>query len=253
MATFTAENDWPDSVMMYRLLEEQELLPDIAKCNCAEALVAVHDLRNGFTVKRRYNAEHMAPKKGHLPFLRIEDEVVGNDDILNFMLKKEKQLFTERTPEQDLCIKGVLSLIENKLIPIELYVVWVDAGNLKDSYEKYGFNQPQILKKILCYQKQKEIRDYLQVTGWLSKSKAEIINEARKIFEFLSRRFEQNKFIAGNQLSEADIYVYGHLQAILENKLTNDYLLKTLEQYPKLGNFCMNFNQVQLGKQAMIF
>ena len=54
-------------------------------------------------------------------------------------------------------------------------------------------------------------------------------------------------------MTEADVYVYGHLQAILESKLQNNVLMKTLEDYPKLTNFCLNFNQLHLGNKAMIW
>lgn len=60
-------------------------------------------------------------------------------------------------------------------------------------------------------------------------------------------------FILFFRLTEADVYLYGHLQAILESKLPNNILLKTLEKFPKLVNFCLNFSQVHLGNKAMLW
>ena len=55
------------------------------------------------------------------------------------------------------------------------------------------------------------------------------------------------------RLTEADVFLFGHLQAIIECPFEDNILSKVLAQFPRLQKFCLNFNQLHLGQQAMLF
>jgi len=253
ISSFSEEKGWPDEVELYTVLNEQELLTDKARMYSVEALLTVHGLQEKFDKKRKYNATYMAPKKGSLPFLRIKNEVVNEHDILKFLEKRAFCLTSDLNEEDELLHRGVLALIENTLKPIELYFVWLDEKNVIETFAKFGHSYPQPLQKLLCLEQYSEVKHYLQVTGWMDKTSDQILGELKYLLGYLSKRLENAQYIINEQLTEADVYLYGHLQAILESKLPNNILLKTLEKYPKLVNFCLNFSQVHLGNKAMLW
>jgi len=246
------DKEWPDGVLLYKNLCDQELLPEVAKYHAVEALLAVHDLQGQYKTCRKDNAEYMSPK-GVLPFLRIGNQIEAEESILAYLDKRGYSLSSGLAPEIQIQVKGILSLIKTRLVPIELYYTWVDEKNRKQTFSKYGFNQPEPLRKILCWKKQKDMATYLDHIGWLKKTPAEILAAAVELFEFFTNKLANGSCLVNNQLTEADVYLYGHLQAILESNQKSDILRNTLTQYPKLTQFCLTFNQVHLGDRSMLW
>lgn len=253
VASLNADKVWPSNVILYTVPEEKELLTDVARCHVVKALLAVHGLMDCYRLERRNNAEFMAPKNGMLPFLRTGKTVVAQKDILEFMYSNLFILKNDMSVEENMTMQGVISLIETKLIPIELYVNWVENENKRTTRQRYGYTHPEPLKTILYWQKSKEVLRYLKAIGLLEKSEIQIREEISSIYKCISRKLETNSCVIGEEITEADVYVYGHLQAILESKLEKNMLMEELQGYPKLTKFCLNFNQVHLGNKAMIW
>lgn len=253
MDALSVPQEWENSFEIFQSPDEQQLLPEIANCLSIKALLAIHNLEDRYTLQVRPHAEHMAPKQGDLPFLRFRNTVIGGSDILQFLQEKEYTLNGDATPEEKITSLGVMSLINSKLVPLELLVTWADEKNASITYEKYGYNQPEPLKKILHFQKRQEVSRFLRATGWLDKSNDELKKEAKDVFDFLSKRLDGSKYLTGESLTDADVFVYGHLQALFECELKNNVLLQVLEGYSRLQKFCLNFTQLHLGQQAMIF
>jgi len=246
------DKEWPDGVILYKNLCDQELLPEIAKYRAIEALLAVHDLQEHYKTCRKENAEYMSPK-GVLPFLRIGNLIAAEETILGFVENRGYSLSSALPPETQITIKGILSLINTQLVPIELYNTWIDEKNRKQTYSKYGFNQPEPLRRILCWKRQRDVAKSLHDVGWLKKTPAEVLACSTELFEFFTNKLGNGWCLVNDQLTEADVYLYGHLQAILESNQKNDILRKTLTQYPKLTQFCLTFNQVHLGDRSMLW
>ena len=40
--------------------------------------------------------------------------------------------------------------------------------------ERYGYEQPDPLRKVLCWQKRQDVKRFLEVTGWINKTKDEV-------------------------------------------------------------------------------
>jgi len=253
MDALAVSNDWEISFEVYHSLEEQQLLPEIASCLSIKALLAIHNLDDRYTVQMRSNAEQMAPKQGDLPFLRHKNHVIGGSDIMNFLKEKEYVLNTEQTPEENVINLGVLSLIQSKLIPAEMLVTWINSKNAIETSKRYGFEKPEPLKTILYFQKRQQVQRYLNEVGWLNKSEETVGREIQEVFAYFSKRLENNKCLTGESLTEADVFLFGHLQAIIECPLEENILSKVLAQFPRLQKFCLNFNQLHLGQQAMLF
>lgn len=210
-------------------------------------------LDDGYKIERRHNAEFMAPKNAKLPFLHISNKVVAQEDILDYLYSKSFVLNNDISTEDNMVIQGVISLIETKLVPIEMYYAWIDPLNRTNTLERYGYNYPQPLKKVLCLKKQWEVERYLKCVGVLGKSEEEIKQELHNIYRCIATKLEKTSYLIGDELIEADCYVYGHLQAILESKLKNNIMTKMLDDFPKLTKYVLNFNQLHLGKTAMIW
>lgn len=253
IASLNAEKTWPSDVQLYTLPEEKELLNDVAQCHVVRALLACHGLIDCYSIERRHNAEWMAPQSARVPFLRTGRSVIAHEDIRAFLTDRMYVLRTDMSSEEKLVTEGIVSLVETKLHPIELYVTWMESENRKYTHSKYGLNVPQPLKSILCWQKYFEVRTYLKALGWLQKSEWELREEVADVYRCLSRKLEHSGCLVGEEISEADVWSYGHLQAVLESKLPKNLLMDELKNFPRLTQFCLNFNQLHLGNKAMIW
>jgi len=253
IASLNAEKTWPSDVTLYTLPEDKELMNDVAQCHIVRALFACHGLMDCYTIERRHNAEFMAPNSRKLPFLRTGRTVVAHEDICRFMFDRMYVLRTDMSPTEKITMEGVISLVETKLQPIELYITWLEPVNRKSTYDRYGLDVPQPLKTILCWQKYWEVRKYLKAIGVLDRSEVEMRADISDVYKCLSRRLETSGCLIGEEITEADVFAYGHLQAILESKLSKNILMEELKNFPRLTQFCLNFNQIHLGNKAMIW
>ena len=146
----------------------------------------------------------------------------------------------------------MISLMETRLSSIELYVTWVT--NREDTQERYGRTFPQPLKQILCWQKHNAVQKYLKAVGLLEKTEAEIRQEIVDIYTCINQKLERNGgSVVGEVITEADVFVFGHLQAITESKLKRNILMTELKNFPTLTKFCLNFNQIHMGVKGMIW
>jgi len=252
IASFYADKTWPTDVTLYTLPKEKELLPDVAQCHIIRALFACHGLLDCFHIERRHNAEFMAPKSRKMPFLRTES-VYAYEDILQFMLDHNYVLKSDMNAEDRIKMEGVISLMETKLGPLEMYVTWIDPMNRELTNERYGRNLPEPLNYLLCWRKYTEVSQYLNALGILEKSESEIREEIVDIYKCISQELDQTGFVVGDEVTEADVYVFGHLQAISESKLKKNILMEELKNFPRLTKFCLNFNQIHMGNKAMIW
>jgi len=254
IASFNAaEKTWPTDVTLYTLPEEAELLPDIAQCHVIRALFACHGLMDCYSIERRHNAEFMAPKSRKVPFLHSGQSVIAYEEIPQFMFNHNYVLKGDMIGEEKIKMDSVISMMETKLAPIETYVTWLDPMNKKITEERYLRNLCQPLQKLLCWRKSAEVAKYLQFMGILEKSEVEIRKDIIDIYKCLSQKLERTGFIVGEEVTEADVYVFGHLQAITESKLKKNILMEELKNFPKLTKFCLNFNQIHMGNKAMIW
>lgn len=257
MAALNEEKTWPSDVTLFALPEESELLSDVAQCHSIRALFACHGLIDCYTIERRHNAEFMAPPphtRG-VPFLCTGGSVVGYEDIVQFMHSRNYVLNQVEVcgVEDQLIMDGILSLVHSKLLPIEMYVTWREPANRNITRERYEAGRVQPLKSILFWKKSREVSRYMKAMGFLEKSEAQIRAEIVSIYKCISDRLENTLYIMGEEITEADVFVFGHLQAILESKLEKNILMEEMQNFPKLTQFCLNFNQVHLGNKAMIW
>lgn len=244
---FMGMQEWPGNVMLYKNTKEQELLPEVARYNIAETLLAVHELKEHCQTQRLSNAEHMC--RGSLPFFRIGDDMVPFESSLQLFSQKGYTLSTD-LPSETL-IKGIISLIKLKLEPIEQYYTWIDPKNYEQTRSCYESEQPEPLRSILLLRKRRAVAHALKCDGWMSKPIAEITTELRNLFKLFTDTMGNNQCLFDNQLTEADVYLYGHLQAILNSKQPNSILLNTLNEFKRLKQYCLIFNQVHLRNQSI--
>jgi len=253
VASFNAEKTWPTDVTLYTLPEDKELLPDVAQCHVIRALFACHGLMDCYDIERRHNAEFMAPKSGKVPFLRTGESVIAYEEILQFMINHNYFLKSDMSSGDRLVMDGVISLVETKLGALEMYVTWMESVNKEMTHERYGGSISQPLKQLLCWRKSTEVAQYLKAMNILEKSEAEIREEIVDIYKCISQKLEQTGCVVGEEVTEADVYVFGHLQAISESKLKKNILMEELKNFPRLTKFCLNFNQIHMGNKAMIW
>jgi len=247
VSSFPSIQEWPSNAELYANIKEQELLIDTARFNVAETLLKVHDLIGSCKIQRRSNAEHIYPDAG--PFIRVNNNLTSYESLVPFLSQKGYSLSLDL--ESNKLVQGMISMIKLKLEPIEEYFTWVDERNLLATYDKYECSQPEPLRTVLFHRKKKSVMRRLKYTGWLDKSQAEIIYELQKIFKLVVDTLGENQSLFENILTEADVYMYGHLQAILTMKLPNPVLLNTLNEFKQLKRYVLIFQEVHLRNKSI--
>lgn len=241
--------EWPSNVVMYANTDDQSLITETANSRAVEALLKVHNLL--FEKCQRRNAEHIVDG-GRLPFLRIGEQIEGEDAIINYLSKFQCSLLGELDESSRLMAKAMLSMVKCKLEPFELYYTWLDEKNRAQTFTRYESRQPAPLRQMLCHQKQRAIADKLQRMEFPMKNEKQVQHGLGKVLDSFAEKLTTNKgHLAGYQLTEADIYLFGHLQVITEMKQPNPVLQRAVDERPVLRQFCNQFNEKYLGEKPM--
>uniref|UniRef100_A0AC34RTE9 Metaxin-2 n=1 Tax=Panagrolaimus sp. JU765 TaxID=591449 RepID=A0AC34RTE9_9BILA len=232
-----ADAEWKDVKLISPWTQTQSLLYEYGEHIAIHAFLKMVDLP--FISQQRPNAVDMSPT-GRVPFLRLKETLVADyPNIVNFVELKGIKLSDARTAAEQTDLEAYISLIDEDLRHVEMYIVWLDD----ETYEKvtkprtssaYTFPVSWILPSILRRQK----KQYLQDRGYAEKSMKEIISTADIIFQALSAKLGTKKYIIGDQPSELDCLAFGHIYTILTTELPNLQLVNCLKKYLNLIEFC---------------
>lgn len=233
--------EWPEDVQIYKPLPEQMTLLDEARCCGIQAVLSLQDLK--YDVVCKSNAEFMSPS-GRIPFLRIDDDVVGEESILSWLHTKGFSLTSHLRDDQKLLVKSLISLFETTLAPAEQYFSWIDSENVKETMQSYGCVYPQPLKSILTRKKQAAVKATLRAIGWGSKSSEDVVEDVKSALSVAALKLKNSVFLMGDAVTEADAIFFGHLYAILRSTQKNKILLRALEAFPELVRYCVTLGKL---------
>ncbi|KAJ7380133.1 Metaxin-2 [Desmophyllum pertusum] len=236
-AMSTEQGVWPENAELYEPCKDTILLTDAASCRSTEAYLRFCGLAH--EVKSRRNAEFMSPT-GKVPFLTADRELIGDfQGIASFIEAKGFSTSANFEMKDRAEMKAYLSLIENSLIPAELYMLWWKKDWAVRTRQQYGCQYPVPLNLILSYRKQWQVCQYLKAAGWHRKTEREVIDEFRRTCQALSEKLGNNRFFINDRPTEVDALVFGHLHSVLTRYLPDDSLSSVVRTHKNLEDFVM--------------
>lgn len=236
-AMSTEHGVWPDNVELYEPCKDNILLTDAANCRGIEAYLRFCGLAH--EVKSRRNAEFMSPT-GNVPFLRADRDLIGDfQGIVSFVEAKGFSTSANLEMKDKAEIKAYLSLIENSLVPSELYMLWWKKDWAVRTRQHYGCQFPVPLNLVLSYRRQWKVCGQLKADGWHHKTEKEVLEEFRRTCQALSEKLGNNKFFISDRPTELDALVFGHLHSLLTRYLPDGSLSSVVKAHKNLEDFVM--------------
>ncbi|XP_020621178.1 metaxin-2-like [Orbicella faveolata] len=233
----TEQGVWPENVELYEPCKDTILLTDAASCKSTEAYLRFCGLAYG--VKSRRNAEFMSPT-GNVPFLRADRELTGNfQGITSYIEAKGFSTSADMEMQDKAEMEAYISLIENSLLPAELYMLWWKKDWAARTRQQYGSQFPVPINLVLSYRKQWQVCQYLKAHGWHRKTEREVLEEFKQTCQALSEKLGNNKFFVSDRPTELDALVFGHLHAVLTRYLPDDSLSSVVRNHRNLEHFVM--------------
>ncbi|XP_076842846.1 metaxin-1a isoform X3 [Brachyhypopomus gauderio] len=186
---------------------------------------------------------------GSLPALKTRDEGAFSQPskIITHLRKQKYNADYDLSAKEGADTLAFISLLEEKLIPAQIYALWIDPKNYVEVTRRwYAENIPFPLNFVLpgrMQHKQLERLRLMRGDGALEAGEEvekELYRDARECMNLLSQRLGSNRFFFGDSPSSLDAYVFGHLAPLLKIKLPNSKLQQHLKDLDNLDNFCSN-------------
>lgn len=226
---------WPEDVELYEPCKDTILLTDLASCKSTEAYLKFCGLAH--EVKCSRNAEFMSPT-GKVPFLKADRELISDfSGIIAYIEAKGFSTSADFELKERAEMKAYSSLVENSLLPAELYMLWWKKDWAVRTRQHYGSQFAAPLNIILGYRKQWQVCRYLKVQGWHRKTNNEVLEEFRRTCQALSEKLGNNRFFINDRPTELDALVFGHFHSILTRYLPDDSLSSTVRAHKNLEDF----------------
>lgn len=253
-----ANEPWPEDIMLYQPFEaEQILLAENASCLSVKCFLKM--CKVPFDIKCCANAEFMSPggRVTKLPFIKVGQFVFAEfEPIVNFIEQKDQDYRLGKTLDEDdrSDMRAYMSLAENIFTNAELYISFLDDHVYQEvTYPRYGCVYPFPLSYIQNFKKRRQVHRLLKVYQWKQMSLSEVTEKVEKCCETLTAKLEQGtknggKYFYGNEPTELDAIVFGHLFSILTTKLPNNILAETVRTFKKLVQFVENVDSTYFRK-----
>ncbi|GFR26656.1 metaxin-2 [Trichonephila clavata] len=242
VAGLSAAESWQEDTKLYQPFEvEQILLPDNAACLSVKAFLRMCNL--SFQVEMRTNAESMSPS-GNVPFIRSGTFTVADvEPIINFVQTKGKSLSSHLDNAEKADMKAYISLVNIVLHNAELYVSWCDNPTLQEvTKPRFISSLPWPVNHILCWQTKHAVKKKLKSADWNSKTLEDVYELVDNCCYALSERLGTQKFFFGENPTELDAIVFGHLFAILTTPLPDNRMCTILREYQNLVDLCQRID-----------
>ncbi|KAL9966801.1 hypothetical protein ACROYT_G024922 [Oculina patagonica] len=233
----TEQGVWLEGVKLYEPCKDTILLTDAASCKSTEAYLKFCGLAH--EVKCRRNVEFMSPT-GNVPFLKADRELIGDfQGVASYIEAKGFSTSADLEMKDRAEMKAYISLIENSLIPAELYMLWWKKDWAVRTRRQYGSQFPVPLNLVLSYRKQWQVCQQLKAAGWHHKTEAEVLEEFKRTCQALSEKLGNNRFFINDRPTEVDALVFGHLHSVLTRYLPDDSLSSVVKTHRNLQVFVM--------------
>ncbi|XP_053696603.1 metaxin-2-like [Sabethes cyaneus] len=248
-----ASEPWPKTAYLYQPYEEgQILLAENASCLAVRTYLTMLELP--FKVEQRANAEFISPggKRTKLPVLRVENYTYAEfEPILSFVEQKKLTLTEALSAEDKDDIRTYLCLVEQIFTNAEQYISWLDPKVLNEiTKQRNGCVYPFPLNHIQNWRKERSVRRQLSVAEFLTLKLEEVVQRVDKLCESLSMKLGKQLYFYGDEPTELDALVFGHLFSIFTMTLPNNVLAETINNHKNLTIFCKNVEEKYFKKSA---
>ncbi|XP_039298976.1 metaxin-2 [Nilaparvata lugens] len=233
----TDETPWPNNAQLFQPLElEQILLPDNANCLYIQTFLRMCDL--DFEIIYRSNAEFMSPS-GKVPFLKCGPYICEADSIVNFVGNKGYALSKDLDPSNKADLRAFTSLVNSVLVFAELYITWCESSVYNEvTRPRYGSGYPWPLNTVLTYKKRKQVIKMLKPHGFYDMSINEVYKKVETCCQCLSTKLDNNNYFFGEQATEFDALVFGHVYTILTTPLPTNKFSAIVRGFPNIVAHC---------------
>ncbi|KHJ95729.1 hypothetical protein OESDEN_04315 [Oesophagostomum dentatum] len=231
-----ASQEWEDVFLYTPFLNDQALSYEYAECLAAQAFLRMVNL--SYFVKQRPNAEFISPT-GKVPLLKVRRTLVPEfSGIVDFVAKKGIKLCAHLSDAQVAEMRAHMSVMDVLLRNVEMYVMWKHNETYTQTTRyRYGSVYKWPLNWILPIMKRREIVTKLQDSGWAEKSTEEVLEQYDKALRALSLQLGSKPYLFGNQPTEADALLFGHLFTIITMTLPCMDLKNAILNYQNLQDF----------------
>ncbi|KAK7092809.1 metaxin-2-like isoform X2 [Littorina saxatilis] len=242
-AEIGASEPWPVDVCLYQqYAAEQITFPDYAHCLSVKTFLYMCGL--DFRVEQKTNAEEMSPS-GKVPFIHVGAFLVSElDPIIAFVNARGFNLVSDMSDTERSEMRAYMSMIESILVNAELYLAWLDETvSTEITKPRYGCPYPWPLSWMLPLRKQKDVRARLSSNGWKDKTIEQVCEEVRTCCQALSERLDEQPYFFGDNPTELDALVFGHLYTLLTTSLPEGPFAEIVQKFPNLAAFCKRIDE----------
>ncbi|EPB70131.1 helicase protein [Ancylostoma ceylanicum] len=215
---------------------DQALSYEYAECLAAQAFLRMAHL--SYFVKQRPNAEFISPT-GKVPLLKVRRTLIPEfSGIVDFVAKKGVKLCAHLSDAQVAEMRAHMSVMDVLLRNVEMYVMWKHNETYTQlTRYRYGSVYKWPLNWILPAMKRREILTKLHDSGWADRSTEEVLEQYEKALRALSSQLGSKPYLFGNQPTEADALLFGHLFTIITMSLPCMDLKNAILNYTNLQDF----------------
>ncbi|KRX43575.1 Metaxin-2 [Trichinella murrelli] len=239
------DEQWDGNARLFEPFgRERVLLYEHSDCLAVKALLLMCNLKCKFESIR--NAEDLS-MNGYIPVMLVENILLsGFDEILLYLVRKDIVSFQNL---KNLDYLFLQSLVHGILRKAELYICWVmEEVTLVRFSAAYSWPA----KMTLPYEKRKEVLELLKCHRWLEKSPDEVFDEVEYACECLSMKLGAHQYFSGNNPTEIDALIFGHLYTLLTTSLPNVAIGDILKKFPNLLQFCEDFEKLYFSLLPML-
>uniref|UniRef100_A0A8C5WC75 Metaxin n=1 Tax=Leptobrachium leishanense TaxID=445787 RepID=A0A8C5WC75_9ANUR len=184
---------------------------------------------------------------GHLPALKTQDEgdLYQVTKIITHLRKQKYNADYDLSAKQGADTLAFISLLEEKLLPALIHMLWVDSRNYVEHTRKwYAEAIPFPLNFFIPNQMHRRSLERLQLIrgeSWEEEDDAlekQLYADAQECMTLLSQRLGTQKFFFGESPASLDAYIFSYLALILNTKLPNHKLQQHLKTLNNLCQYC---------------
>lgn len=211
-------------------------------------------LGRDFVVRSCANAEFMAPsgKRTKLPVVQIGAFVAAEFEPIINLFEHKKMSLTENFEAEDKDdLVTYMSLVDNILTNAELFITWCDETVLKEiTYPRNGSVYPFPLNYIQNIRKRRAVMKQLNFYDWKNLTFEEVVKNVDKLCQTLVLKLADKEYFFGQNPTELDALVFGHLFCIFTMELpaSVSLLKETINKYNHLTQFCGRIEKKYFGK-----
>ncbi|KRX74851.1 Metaxin-2 [Trichinella sp. T6] len=235
------DEQWDGNARLFEPFgRDRVLLYEHSDCLAVKALLLMCNLKCKFESIR--NAEDLS-MNGHIPVLRVDNLLLsGFDEILLYLVRKDIVSFQNLI---NLDYIFLHSLVHGILRKAELYICWVMEEVFQQvTLVRFSAAYSWPTKMTLPYEKRKEVLKLLKCHRWLEKSPEEVFDEVEYACECLSTKLGAHRYFSGNNPTEIDALIFGHLYTLLTTSLPNVAIGDILKKFPNLLQFCEDIEKL---------